>query len=481
VLFHSFQFLIFYLAALVVFFALPSRHRWAFLLFASYVFYASWRLEYLVLIAGSTLINYAVGLGLESATKPRTRKALLAVGVTASLSILFFFKYLDFALGSTATLLGWLGLEWQAPRYAFLLPLGISFFTFQAVGYTIDVYRGTIRAERHLGIFALFVSFFPQLIAGPIERSHQLLPQLRRRTRLEAERVRSGLRMILWGLFKKVVIADSVAVAVDRVYALPGEFSGADLTLATVFFAVQIYCDFSGYSEMAIGTARMLGYDLMTNFRRPYLARSLAGFWRRWHISLSTWFRDYLYLPLGGNRVAHARWMFNILVVFVVSGLWHGANWTFVVWGGIHGVCLVVAALTASARGRLADAVGLRRVPALHALLQIPVVCAIAVLAWVFFRADDLGAAGTVLSGIFTGDWALSASWRMGLPFFEFRATLWSIALLFAVEMIQEWQPRPVARLWSLRPVRWTSYAVLFYAIALLGAFGGMEFIYFQF
>jgi alginate O-acetyltransferase complex protein AlgI len=481
-LFNSFEFLIFYILVVAVFFTLPQKRRWILLLIASYWFYMSWKVEYVLLIFAATLINYAVALGIERSGDPTVRKSLLALGVGSSLGILFTYKYADFVSHSVEQSLAAFGLMRDMPYLDLLLPLGISFYTFQAVGYAIDVYRGDTPAEHHFGIFALYVSFFPQLVAGPIERSFHLLPQFRQEHRLSAERVTSGLRIILWGLFKKVVVADSVSVVVETVYANPTGFSGPFLILATLLFAIQIYCDFSGYSDMAIGTARILGYDLMVNFRRPYFARSVSEFWRRWHISLSTWFRDYVYKPLGGNRVSRAIWIRNIMVVFVLSGIWHGANWTFLAWGFVHGAALVAGALTSGLRGRIVSLVGLTRVPRLHALFQTLIVVAIAVVAWVFFRAQSIDEAVEIISRFPSfGDARLSTLWALGLARFQVATTALAIAVLFLVEATQEFEPYVVRRAWSSRSVRWATYTIAVYAIVSFGVFGQMEFIYFQF
>jgi len=481
-LFNSFQFAAFYLVVLVAVFSAPARTRWAVLLFASYVFYASWRIEYTLLLLAVTGVSFAAGLALGKTQSPRARKGILAAAVTAGLSLLGVFKYSDFALANAAATVRWLGGSWGASPLDLLLPLGISFFTFQAIGYVIDVYRGDTPVEPHLGRFALYVSFFPQLVAGPIERSYRLLPQLSRRTRLEAERIVSGLQSISWGLFKKIVIADRLAVAVDTVYAAPGDFSGPYLILATVFFAIQIYCDFSGYSDMAIGTARILGYDLMENFRRPYFAASLSEFWRRWHISLSTWFRDYVYKPLGGNRVSLPRWASNIMVVFLLSGIWHGANWTFVAWGVVHGGAMVLSAAAGGLREAGVKALRLDRLPRLRRGVQRVVLLSVVVSAWVFFRAETLAEALSILRGFVQwGDFSTGELWDLGLRPHALWPLLASVAVLFAVEWVQEVRPTIAMALWQRRGVRWAAYLTLLYGIILFGVFGQVEFIYFQF
>ena len=481
-LFNSFEFLIFYILVVVLFFAVRDRYRWILLLGASYWFYMSWKVEYVILIMATTLINYGVAIAIEKCDRRSWRRVLLVLGVSASLTLLLTYKYADFVSENIEQALAVATISWEVPYLDLILPLGISFYTFQAIGYVIDVYRGETKAERHLGIFALYVSFFPQLVAGPIERSHRLLPQFRRAYSFEPTRIVSGLGLILWGLFKKIVVADNVATVVDVVYENPDAYSGPFLILATFFFAIQIYCDFSGYSDMAVGTARILGYNLMINFERPYFARSVGQFWRRWHISLSTWFRDYVYRPLGGNRVRRRIWIRNIIVVFLLSGIWHGANWTFVVWGLIHGITLVVGVLTVDWRIRFSDAIGLSRLPKVHALMRTLIVFIIVLIAWVFFRAQSIGEALSIIGG-FTDltNVRFDMLWSLGLTRFQMAVAFGSILALFMTEAIQEFQPPSAMKLWSMRPVRWASYAIAFYAIVFFGVFGQKEFIYFQF
>ena len=363
-LFNSFQFLVFFPIVVTVFFALPDRARKVFLLIASYYFYMCWRPAYIAVIWFITLLDYFAGIMIEDATEERSRRFFLGLSIVGNFGLLFVFKYFDFFGGSLSQALRPLGL-FDIPTLHFLLPIGLSFHTFQAVSYTIEVYRRRVPAEHNLLDYALYVSFFPQMVAGPIERPYHLLPQFKTPKRVEFASVRYGLELAMWGFFKKVVIADRVAALVNMVYRSPRTFSGPILTLATIFFSIQIYCDFSGYSDIAIGCARIMGFDLMTNFRQPYFSQSIEEFWHRWHISLSTWFRDYLYIPLGGNRVSTPRWCANLLVVFTVSGLWHGANWTFVAWGAVHGIFYLVGRGTARLRKSMAQMLGELSMPRL--------------------------------------------------------------------------------------------------------------------
>ncbi len=341
-LFNSIQFLVFFAVFLPVYFFVPSDRRWLPILVASYVFYMAWNVSLSVLLMGLTVTAFGSAIAIERSAAPRLRQAILTAGICAELAPLLIFKYTNFVISTTNDLGAFLGWTNSLPYVSLILPVGISFHTFQMIGYLVDVHSGRVPAERHFGRFAGFVVFFPQLVAGPIERSYHMLPQFWRPTRLEYVRVRDGLLQAGWGLSKKVCVADLVAPFVAGVYANPRNYNGSYLLIATVLFSIQIYCDFSGYTDMALGIAKILGYDLMANFRQPYFSTSLAEFWRRWHISLSTWFRDYVYIPLGGNRVSGFRWVFNIMIVFILSGVWHGPAWTFVIWGALHGLCLVI-------------------------------------------------------------------------------------------------------------------------------------------
>jgi alginate O-acetyltransferase complex protein AlgI len=476
-LFNSFEFLFYFLVVTLVYFCLSQKLRLWFLLAASYYFYMRWQWQYAFLILGQTLVNFHAGARIGRATSSPEKRLWLVAGLAVSLGALFVFKYANFAMGSASAGLRALGLPYLIPHLKVILPVGISFFTFQTLSYTIDVYRGKCPVEPEFHRFALYVAFFPQLVAGPIERATHLLGQFRRETRFDFGRLREGLPLILWGLFKKVVIADRVAIYVARVYASPERFNGPSLLLGTVFFAFQIYCDFSAYSDIAIGSARILGYDLMQNFRLPYLATSISGFWKRWHISLSSWFGDYVYIPLGGNRVSLCKWVRNVFVVFLLSGLWHGANWTFVVWGGLHGLYYLVERLG----GRAWRAARLDRlVPRLvRQPLQVLLVFSAVCLAWVFFRAASLADALLILGRMFT-------HWEGGLYMGGSQLTtllsLALIALLAVVQFLQAagWVSLYFSRGRFPRPVRWAAYIGMILGIALLGK-SSNEFIYFQF
>jgi len=466
-LFNSLSYAFFLPVVALLYASAPRGARWALLLAASYAFYATWNASYLLLLLASTALDYTVARQLARTRSAPARRALLGLSIAGNLGMLFTFKYWGFA----AMALGQLGV--RVPRLDVLLPVGISFYTFQTLGYAIDVYRGA-RPERHAGWFALYVAFFPQLVAGPIERAGRLLPQLRRAPDLEWARVCSGLELVLWGLFKKVVIADRLALYVDAVYGNPGLQSPGSALLATYAFAIQIWCDFAGYTDIARGSARIFGVELMENFRAPYFARGVQDFWRRWHVSLSTWLRDYLYIPLGGSRQGAARTARNLMLTMLLGGLWHGASWTFVVWGGLHGVFLVAARASAPLRERLWAASGLP--DALRAGLARLVTFHLVCLAWVFFRAETLADA-TALLGSLAGPWrapAVDAS--------VFAHALLGLALLIPVEIARERGSDVRARLAALPlPLRWASWYALIFAVVLLGVDGGSQFIYFQF
>lgn len=472
-LFNSWEY-IFYLAVVTaLFFALPQRARVPFLLVASYYFYMQWDWKFAFLIGAVTLVNWEAGRRIADAASDRARKAWLWLAVAASLGVLFFFKYYNFFNESFRTLFEAAGLPYMVPYLPIILPVGISFFTFQALSYPLDVYRGDHGAERSLTRFAAYVVFFPQLVAGPIERASTLLDQFSQNHRFSIERLGLGAQLIVWGLFKKVVIADRLGIYVDEIYAAPELHGGSTLLLATYFFAVQIYCDFSAYSDIAIGSAWVLGFQLSRNFALPYLASSIADFWRRWHITLTTWFRSYVYYPLGGNRVSTVLWMRNIWVVFLVSGVWHGAAWTFVIWGALHAAYYVVQ----WAWNRVVPAPENPRWWA--SLLGIVVTFHAVVLAWVFFRAENVSDAWLVVTTILSQSPTMP---DLGASRFTAAINLALVLFLLAVQVAQAkgWFAIYLGRSPFPPVMRAAGSALLVCGIALLGASSG-AFIYFQF
>lgn len=486
-LFNSIEFLIFLPIVVIVYFLLNYRHRWIFLLIASYYFYMSWKPEYIILIVVSTLVDYVCGLQMGQAKNQKTKKLLLIISLVSNLGILFCFKYFNFFNDSFREVFHYYSIGYFIPDFDLLLPVGISFYTFQTLSYTIEVYRGKMQPEKHLGRFALFVSFFPQLVAGPIERASNLIPQFETKFNFDYERMRSGLLLIGWGLFKKVVIADRLALFVNEAYNNVHEYQGISFFIATVFFAFQIYCDFSGYSDIAIGTAKIMGYDLMENFKRPYFSKSVSEFWKRWHISLSTWFRDYLYIPLGGNRMSKPRVYFNLFITFLVSGLWHGANWTFVVWGGLNGLYLLFPLWYKSTTDKLGIG-NIKFGKRMNVFITFSLIC----FAWIFFRANTIGDAQYIITHLFSGwdDFIKVFEYRstigdkiilLNQPKREFFVALLTIATMEIVHMIQR---RGSVRVQLFdRPawVRWTVYIGLVLAIMNLGVANEIPFIYFQF
>ncbi len=459
--FNTLEFLLFLPAVLALHWALPHRLRWALLLASSWLFYFWWEPMAGLLLVAVTAATWLCGLGAARERPPAVRRACLAMALGACLGCLGVFKYAGF----------FAGLIHGGPAWRLLLPVGISFYTFQALSYVLDVYRGRTAPEGHFGYYALFISFFPQLVAGPIERSGRLLPQLRRERTLSREQLSAGGWLLLTGYFKKAAIADGLAPLVDAVYAAPGQAGGPEIIAATALFGLQIYCDFSGYSDIARGAAGLLGVELMENFQAPYAARSIREFWRRWHISLTAWFTDYVYIPLGGSRRGLPRRCFNIMAVFLLSGLWHGADWTFVAWGGIHGiyqVCGVLAARRAGGRTPQGRGTGLLRCAATFSLVTF---------AWLFFRAQSMADAWLLLSRLGTGWGAAQGpllSMARQLPF-----VLPALACLHFLHRLPSRPPAPLGP-------RVLTVSALLLCIALgwwtsLSGGGGNAFIYFQF
>jgi len=477
-LFNSFPFYIFFPVVTLIYFLLPYRFRWVHLLLSSCAFYCFFIPIYILILFFTILIDYVAGILIENAASDR-RKWFLVLSIVANVGVLAVFKYYNFIVGNLNQAFT------NLPLLNIILPIGLSFHTFQAMSYTIEVYKGRQKAEKHLGIYALYVMFYPQLVAGPIERPQNMLHQFRQKFDFDYERVTSGLRLILWGLFKKIVIADRLGILVDKVYDNPQSHNSFSLLLATIFFSFEILCDFSSYSDIAIGTARVMGFKLMQNFNKPYHARSIAEFWKRWHISLSTWFRDYLYINLGGNRVSVPRWYFNLFFVFLVSGLWHGANWTFIVWGALHGFYLIFAIITSKWRNGMFNFLGIAR----PAWLEVLVTYLLVTLAWVFFRASSVQQAFYIIKNIFTGiPWMISTVLHRQSLFEYYGLAKWELMLSFGLilllELVHIFQSRTVVSTWFLqKPVyfRFGIYASLILSLIFLASNSNKAFIYFQF
>ena len=416
-LFNSFDFLLFFPLVCLLYFLIPEKLKNYWLLAASYYFYMCWNAKYALLLLFSTAATFLSGLAMEQiktqvqdkAKERRYKNVVVAVCFTVNIGILFFFKYCNYCMVLLGRLLSVVGIGLSVPAFDIILPVGISFYTFQALSYTMDVYRGEIYAEKNFFRYALFVSFFPQLVAGPIERSKNLLRQLAVPKKFDFDAAKKGLLLMLWGYFMKLVLADRIAIFVDSVYTEGLPYGGWYLIVATVLFAFQIYCDFAGYSTIAIGAAKILNIRLMENFDAPYLSTSVAEFWRHWHISLTSWFKDYLYIPLGGSRKGTARKYLNKMIVFLVSGLWHGANLTFVVWGGLNGAFQVIGEMLQPVRDRLVRALNIDRRCVSHRLLKLLVTFALVDFTWIFFRAENISQGIEIVRSIFTASnpWVL--------------------------------------------------------------------------
>jgi len=472
-LFNSFEFLLFFPIVAILYYLTTPKYRWVFLLVASYYFYMNWQPIYAILIFTSTLVTYLCALKIDSTLVQSRKKAYLTASLIINLGILFLFKYYNFFNDSIFGLLNDWGIRMTLPNFDLLLPVGISFYTFQAVGYTIDVYRGDIKSEKHFGIYALFVSFFPQLVAGPIERAVNLLPQFKETKIFNYQQAVQGIKLMIWGYFMKIVVADRLAIYVNSVYGVPEYHSAITLIIATIFFAFQIYCDFAGYSNIAIGCAKIMGFDLMTNFRRPYFAQSCAEFWSRWHISLSTWFKDYVYIPLGGNRVGTSKNYRNILITFLVSGLWHGANWTYVIWGGLNGFYQVIFKILGISPKRKKEGGRFNLVYIGNLLLTFILIS----FSWIFFRANSFSDAIIVIERMVTAPGGLFIGEKS-----SFAYSLFAIIVLMLKDAYDEFYPDGNLFFTSkVRTIRYLSYSIIIVIILLLGVFDGGQFIYFQF
>ncbi len=462
-LFNSLQFVFFYIVVTILYFSLRHKGRVWLLLLASSYFYLVFKPVYILILLITIVVDYFAGIWI-SQSEGKKRKWLLILSLISNVGFLAFFKYWNFINKNISIALGLIGVENPFHDYPFDLPIGLSFHTFQAMSYTIEVYRRNQKPEKNFVVYSLYVMFYPQLVAGPIERPQNLLTQFHTYFKFDFEKLKSGLMLMAWGLFKKVVIADRLSIMVDYCYDNPAQFSGLTLFMATIFFTIQIYCDFSGYSDIAIGAARTMGYDLMLNFNAPYLSKSISEFWKRWHISLSTWFRDYLYIPLGGNRVSSGRLYVNYLIVFTVSGLWHGAAWTFIIWGALHGLYLVLAIVR--------DKYLPFKLPK-NTLLSILFTFVLVMITWVFFRAKGLYNAKIILSKIF--NFGNYDSFSMPFSTNEFVFCWILMLILFLKDIFVK----------EIKTQNTTLFYVKFVGLMLVcyffGIFSSNQFIYFQF
>ena len=473
-LFNSLSYGIFLPIVFAIYWAIPNKYRWILLLVSSYYFYMSWNPKYIILIFGTTLISYMAGLLMEKSGSRSYRKAVLVTALIICLGVLAVFKYLNFFLDSFTALLSRFAIQLHPMTVKLILPVGISFYTFQTLSYAIDVYKGKVKACRNFGVYAAFISFFPQLVAGPIERTENLLPQITSEKKFDYEEASYGLKLMVWGFFKKLVIADTAATYVDAAFSSVASCTGLDLFLALVFFSFQVYCDFSGYSDIAIGSARLLGIKLVKNFDSPYFSTSIREVWMRWHISLSTWFRDYVYIPLGGSRCSKVRRDVNLLITFLLSGLWHGANWTYVIWGGLNGLGQIIEEKLFGKK----NPVGARKVAAWFG------VAVFWLFSVIFFRADTISDAVLYIKKF---------AWCLRRPS-QFKQTALgfdkpeSFYCMFFMLMLMLYDfaslKRDVIQWLSSKKkgIRWAVYLLMIWVIlAFMPPVSTTEFVYFQF
>ena len=484
-LFNSLDFIGFIIIVIPLYFIIPHKFRWILLLIASYIFYMSWNVGYVALILFTTSVNYAMGRLMDSAKTERARKAFLIIGLVSSLAVLFGFKYINFMISIVNGTLSLVHADYTLKSLNILLPVGISFFTLQTLSYTIDVYWRKTPVEKHFGIFALYVSFFPQLVAGPIERSEHLLPQFYEKHVFDPDRFRTGVYKMLGGFFMKMVVADRLAMNVNAVYGSPELYSGLAVAIATFSFALQIYCDFAGYSLIAIGTAEILGFRLMQNFKSPYLATNIQAFWSRWHISLTTWLRDYIYIPLGGNRKGQTRQYINILLVFAISGLWHGASFAFILWGVLHAVYQIIERMTRPIIAPLVTHKN-RGIRGVSLSVSYIITLVSVVLAWVFFRSATLEKSLLIFKQMLTVAASPQPAETLfaGLDISDRNVAFIAVAVLILAELINS-RKTLVTRLESIPLfLRHALMVLTIMVIIIFGIYGEnviVQFIYFQF
>lgn len=486
-LFNSINFLIFLPIVFFLYWFVANKSNKAqniLLLAASYFFYACWDWRFLFLLIFSTLLDYFTGLKMSLAENQKEKKFWFWLSIIINLGFLGTFKYFNFFAASFAAAIESVGLHINPWTINVILPVGISFYTFHGLSYVIDIYNGKIKAEKNFIDYGVFVSFFPLLVAGPIERATHLLPQIQQKRTFDYSKAVNGLRQILWGFFKKVVIADQCATYADMIFSHPDYYSGFTLVMGALFFTFQIYCDFSGYSDIALGTAKLFGIDLLRNFAFPYFSRDIAEFWRRWHISLSSWFRDYLYIPLGGSKGGTLQKIRNTFVIFIVSGFWHGANWTFIAWGALNAIYFLPLLLTSSNRNHLEIVAKGKTFPSIKEFISILTTFSLTALAWIFFRSDNFSTALLFIKNLFTGLFVKTA-YIQSIAFFNKQIGFY-IVILLLIFLFIEWMGREqqfaIEKLglkWK-RPIR-----LLFYYLIILTViwFSGkqQQFIYFQF
>lgn len=496
-LFNSIQFLLFFPLVCLIYFLIPHKIKWIWLLLASYYFYMCWNPKYAFLMFISTFITWLSGYFINHFNNIKNQKKsvrlknlTVAVSFTSNLAILFFFKYFDFAANNISHLLSVFNIQIMTPSFDIVLPVGISFYTFQALSYTMDVYRKEIPPEKNLFRYMLFVSFFPQLVAGPIERSKNLIHQLHEKHTFNIQNIKNGLLLMLWGYFQKLVIADRAAIAVNTVYNSYSEFGGIEIVLATLLFSLQIYCDFSSYTDIARGAAQVMGFTLMDNFQQPYFSRSIAEFWRKWHISLSGWFKDYLYIPLGGNKKGKIRKYLNIIIVFLTSGLWHGASWHYVIWGTLHGTYQIIGDITLPLRKKICDLFSIDRKTHMHKFIQRIITFILVSFGWIFFRANNMSDATGIIKSIFTkwNPWVLTdgSIFTFGLDAKQLTVIACAVIVLFFVSSMH-YSGKNIRSiiLGTNIFIRWSIIFIMLFTVLIFGIYGPgyseSQFIYFQF
>jgi len=486
-LFNSLSFLIFFPTVTLLYFWIPHRYRWFFLLGASCIFYMAFIPIYILVLALTIAIDYTAGLLIEK-TEGRRKKVFLVISILSTCGVLFVFKYFNFFNSNLAQIAEFFHWNYPIETLNLILPIGLSFHTFQSLSYVIEVYRGNYKAEHHFGIYSLYVMFYPQLVAGPIERPGNLIPQFYEEHIYDDQRVMNGLKLMVWGFFKKVVIADKVAIIVERVYNDPTQFTGIPLIAGALFFGIQVYCDFSGYSDIAIGAAQVMGFRLRDNFNRPFHSTSMTEFWRRWHMSLMSWFRDYVYIPLGGNRVGKWSWYYNIFFTFTLSGLWHGAGWGYVLWGSLNGCYLIFSDWTKNLRKKGIQGIRLDRFPKFHHGLQIAFTFLLFCFTLIIFRSKSLSDAFYVITHLGAGlgssegiKMSMRTLYDLGMDRYQLIFALIPIVIMELVERVEPL--RNMRQMFSSKPIlfRWAMYYLIILFLIFFGEYNDQAFIYFQF
>lgn len=494
-LFNSIKYLIFFPIVAIAYFLLPQRIRWLWLLIASYIFYMAWNPKYAILLGSTTLVTYLSGIFIDSAKRLEDKnkaksiqKLIIAGSLIFNFGILFVFKYYNFFADTLTKALSFLNLSVTISRLDYLLPVGISFYTFQAVSYVIDLYRGDVKVQKHFGKYALFVAFFPTLLSGPIQKSKDFIDQFNENHQFDYDRIKAGLYIIFWGLFKKMMVADRVAILVNEVYNNPGNHRGFEILIATVLYGFQIYCDFSSYSDIAKGSAEILGFKLANNFHQPYFSKSIKEFWRNWHISLSSWFRDYLYFPLGGNRNGKLRTYINLMIVFLISGLWHGSAFTFLIWGGLHGLYQIIGNLTIKPKKLLADKLHIKTEVFSYRLFKVLTTFILVDFAWLFFRANSFTSALLLIrNSFYFNPWIFTdgSIYKLGLDAKDLSVAFISICIVLMVDLLQRRKDVRLVLFNQNLIFRWALYIISILVLLIFGVYGPaysqQQFIYMQF